>query len=856
MGRSNKPTKWFKAVKKAFRSPSKERPASPDHQDTKDDADEKLLAKHELSPAPYQAPTPHPLPSYEIITHEEVEPENSRGQPLPTPEAVAPVMSANLPETKKVENVIKEENSSSHVDADVVEKHQDDDDDSTLSEEEEAAARIQLRFSEPMALKGLIRVQALVRGHQVRRQAATTLQTMEAIVRVQAVFRGRRVRMSKDGRAVRSRISKRRRLSSRAGSQYGDARRAPAFQDRELEETRDEGGSNERRRPTAYLLTQQLKRSAPNRSSLIIDCGPGQPHWGWEWLELWSNARPWEIRTLEEPKRSKSTKDSSKESRDYIEIIPGSRKNNSEYTTKEVDVNTLKVKYYEDYVPNPTPAMSRSSNPSSENKESSVKSASPMSEKREPAKASSPMSEKREPKRASSPNIPEKKEPAKASSPMSEKREPKRASSPNISEKKDPAIKSPRSLPDKKEPVSYRTSSSPFSEKKEPVSVRSSFNSHSDKKESSSRSSLSPMSQKKEPARSSTSSLSEKNELSAIPPTSPGLSEKREGDYVVSDWHHASPVAIPASPSASPTAYSHRTLPKPPPIEVPTRPNVEEERPIQVEPRTLEDLKSPVPEKSVQPSPAVSGTSIAAPPSPQASDTSIPVPATPPGVDSAESDPFVTMEHLALPDSAHSDHGGEIHEEFKNGDTHSSEFSASTGEHLPGEDTPSAKGSASASDNVVNGHASNGHQENGDSSKTRKGEKTPNGENGESPNVPNKKPTSRYMLLTESAKAKQATGSRSSSNPKTRAPDTPESPARTPKRYSSGGTPLVTSKGTDSPKTAFGTRKSTTFLNRGTPSPKGVSPKEKPAAREVETGAASPARRVSIGGADGKRWRT
>ena len=59
-------------------------------------------------------------------------------------------MSANLPETKKVENVIKEENSSSHVDADVVEKHQDDDDDSTLSEEEEAAARIQLRFSEPM----------------------------------------------------------------------------------------------------------------------------------------------------------------------------------------------------------------------------------------------------------------------------------------------------------------------------------------------------------------------------------------------------------------------------------------------------------------------------------------------------------------------------------------------------------------------------------------------------------------------------------------------------------------------------------------------------------------------------------
>lgn len=33
MGKSNKPTKWFKAVKKAFRSPSKERPHTSD-QDT------------------------------------------------------------------------------------------------------------------------------------------------------------------------------------------------------------------------------------------------------------------------------------------------------------------------------------------------------------------------------------------------------------------------------------------------------------------------------------------------------------------------------------------------------------------------------------------------------------------------------------------------------------------------------------------------------------------------------------------------------------------------------------------------------------------------------------------------------
>lgn len=104
---------------------------------------------------------------------------------------------------------------------------------------------------------------------------------------------------------------------------------------------------------------------------------------------------------------------------------------------------------------------------------------------------------------------------------------------------------------------------------------------------------------------------------------------------------------------------------------------------------------------------------------------------------------------------------------------------------------------------VVNGHTSNGHQENGDS-KSPKVEKV--GENGEGP-IMSKRPTCRYMVPTESAKAKF----RSSSNPKTRAPDTPESPVRTtPKRYSIGGSPVV-SKGTDSPKTAFGTRKSQSF---------------------------------------------
>ena len=45
-------------------------------------------------------------------------------------------------------------------------------------------------------LKGIIRLQALIRGHLVRRQAVSTLRTTWLIVKFQALVRGRNVRLS------------------------------------------------------------------------------------------------------------------------------------------------------------------------------------------------------------------------------------------------------------------------------------------------------------------------------------------------------------------------------------------------------------------------------------------------------------------------------------------------------------------------------------------------------------------------------------------------------------------------------------------------------------------------------------
>nr|XP_024390479.1 uncharacterized protein LOC112289469 isoform X2 [Physcomitrium patens] len=175
------------------------------------------------------------------------------------------------------------------------------------------------------------------------------------------------------------------------------------------------------------------------------------------------------------------------------------------------------------------------------------------------------------------------------------------------------------------------------------------------------------------------------------------------------------------------------------------------------------------------------------------SDTWLPELETPPGLDGSSE----AMQQLVLPEAHRSKEGD------KNGAllSDSSSFAPSANREHQSEDVRTPNGKDSGSE-VANGHTSNVHQENGDKRATPV-EKA--GENGDSP-IASKRTTCRYMTATKSAVAKF----RSASNPKTRAPDTPESPAGVQKRYSFGG--ATSAKAAEnSAKGTSGTRKSSSF---------------------------------------------
>ncbi|XP_019102145.1 PREDICTED: protein IQ-DOMAIN 31-like isoform X3 [Camelina sativa] len=141
---------------------------------------------------------------------------------------------------------------------------------------EEAATKVQAAVRAHQAreefenLKGIIRVQAVIRGHLVRRQAVATYSCIWGIVKLQALVRGKKARSSETGAELQKTNTETENSETLQGTTYS------------WMET-----------PTKLSMIDKILVSSPTTLPLKIQYNPEDPNSAKVWLERWTHLQVW-----------------------------------------------------------------------------------------------------------------------------------------------------------------------------------------------------------------------------------------------------------------------------------------------------------------------------------------------------------------------------------------------------------------------------------------------------------------------------------------------------------------------------------------------------------------------------------
>lgn len=169
--------------------------------------------------------------------------------------------------------------------------------------DEVAAIKIQTAFRGYLArralraLRGLVRLKTLMEGPIVKRQAMSTLRSMQTLARVQSQIRSRRVRMLEENQALQRQLLQKhaRELETmRIGEEWDDSLQSKEQIEAKLLSKYEATMRRERALAYAFTHQQNSKNSSRSMNPMFVD--PTNPTWGWSWIERWMAARPWESR--------------------------------------------------------------------------------------------------------------------------------------------------------------------------------------------------------------------------------------------------------------------------------------------------------------------------------------------------------------------------------------------------------------------------------------------------------------------------------------------------------------------------------------------------------------------------------